>query len=464
MDFSIIMKRSYLGLSFLSLIVGGVCSSCGNKEPLVTNGVALSVDSTVFCGVLNVYVDASSSVKGFVDVPSSDFKNDMPIVMSEIRNKLITDKEKEHYYLVKEWDAKTTPNPMSWDSFKKELTNRNNYNGQTTRIHDIIVKSVDNLQDKDVALIITDGVLSMGSAVANKSPNGNANFLGDLKREVKESMEILHKKDLDFAIMRTTCNYNGYYYCNCKELDKLPNLKDSILQQRPLFYIMMGQSSALSKMIKAIQVEDKGKYELSYFSNKSCDLKYALLESNSSGAGLYEMSFQQLSDTIVNKNSIDVQLELDYISKDSPVILYLCLPSLPSNSLYSICDSLGNCPNDFIMSATKVLKSTCRNDVSSCSDDFWKEFDVFYKIVLKSADEIRNGNMKDGSLFLLHKNPLDTDDYSCNNDIGLEPEDLQGRTFGWRTFMDGVIISSYKDNMYNKRSKIGMISINFKTK
>ena len=453
--------------SFISCVL---FTSCNSPQPLITDGECLTSDSTEFSGTLNVYIDASGSMKGFVDVHPSDYKNNMPVIVSDLRRKLVKDTEKEKYYLVKEWKNNTPPEALSWDSFRNRLIDGKEYSGKTTLLHTLISQSVECLQSDDVTLVVTDGVLSMGHDIASKSPHGNADYLGDLKREVKETMENLYAKDLDVAIMRTTCSYNGYYYCNCKENDKLSQYKDRMMKQRPLFYIMMGKRDALSKVVSAIKVENTDRYELSYFSKKIPDLKYSIIESEASGSGINEISYPLVSDT-VNRSSIQIELELDYLSDDYPVSFYVCLPPIPENSICSMDSLLGNCPNDFVQSANLVTKAECQADVQSCSDEFWQEFDVFYKITLKSGSEIRKTKIKDGTMFLLYENPLSNKIYSIPDDIGKSLAEMENKTFGWETFMNAIYISSYKENMVKDviqknvfKSKLGRININFKTK
>lgn len=442
--------------------------SCG-ETPLVTDGETLSNDNSKFEGVMNVYIDASSSMRGFIDVPSSCFKDEMPIIISDLRKNLVGDNnDKQNYYIVKEWNATVAPISMNWSGFKDCITTASNYTGQNTILQNLISNCGNNLRKDDIAIVVTDGVLSMGKAKLSQSPNGNADFLGDLSREVKEAMDGLYTKKLDIAIMRTTCNYNGYYYCNCKEEDKITEFKDSIMRNRPLYYIMMGNRHALSKAISAIQIENidtaEAKYKLSYFSNSSIEkLKYSIIESNEGGSGIDNISFVQVNDTLEDKSTIQISLELDYFSDESPVKFYLCLPSMSENMVGKIDSVLGNCPNDFIASAVKVKKTDCQKNVGNYSNDFWKQFGLFYKITLKKASEIRSTNMENGKLFLMYEDPLSADSLSINCDIGKHINELENKTFGWGTFVEAIKRSSYNKNMCNKKSKIGTININFKT-
>lgn len=405
-------------------------------------------------GNLKIYMDASVSMRGFVDFiklpdASSDFNRDVPIILSDFRRNLINNSiERENYFLVTEWNDKTIPEPVSWKKFKDKIINKDTYTGQDTQIYTILKKCVEDVSGNDIAIFITDCVLSEGPAKIHSLKSDNTKFFGNLQREIKEAFDQVYDKGLSVAIVRTKGNYNGYYYCSCKEAP-VPEFRDSVMANRPLYYIMLGKGSILSKVVNSFDVKSTD-YEICYFPREQQPLFYSLLESDKC-AGLNGITYGNEGSEYADSTYLEVHVNLDDFIDEEPIRLYLCLPGILENSsLYKLSEDLG-IVNDTYFITEVVSKSQCQENVKMDDNEFWSRYNYFYALNFKKASEIKATEMKpECELSLLLPNMWKNNQYSVGNDsekdYDLPLKKMEGRTFGLMQFLQAIDYSSFGNN------------------
>ena len=440
------------------------CTSC--SDPLWTELSDSEVtQNTDFSGKLSVYMDASISMKGYVTVKNSEFNRDVPIILSDLRNKLAK-KSGEDYYMVVDWNSTTKPHSTTYNQFKQQMIDPTgkDYTGQTTQVYSIIHQISSELKKGDIGVFITDGVLSEGYEKITKAKSDNSQFFGDLQREVKEALDVVYKHGLSMAIIRTTANYDGRYYCACNERS-VPTFKDSIMINRPYFYIMLGEDKELSKVLASFTLKDAEKYKVSYFCRNAKNMVYSLAQTGYN-AGLNSIEYPMLGDSVEDKTKLEIHLDLDGFDDDETPEVCLSIPTIEIGQL-AVLDTLILNDGDNYFTIQKISKRECVEKVESYSkpsEDYWQHVGMCYLLKFKKSNEIRNStnDRAECHLSFLYANPLTDNLYNIDNDMDKSLKELEGRTFGFAKFMESVKWSSFNLNMgdNDNRSKIATIKLN----
>ena len=451
-----------------AILVGEIalssCTSC--SDPLWTELSDSEVtQNTDFSGKLSVYMDASISMKGFVTVKNSEFNRDIPIILSDLRNKLAK-KSGEDYYMVVDWNSTTKPHSTTYDQFKQQMidpTGRD-YTGQTTQVYSIIHQISSELKKGDVGVFITDGVLSEGFEKISNAKSDNTQFFGDLQREVKEALDVVYEHGLSMAIIRTTANYDGRYYCACNERS-VPTFKDSVMTNRPYFYIMLGEDKELSKVLASFTLKDAEKLKVSYFCRNARKMVYSLAQTGYN-AGLNSIEYPMVGDSIEDKTKLEIHLDLDGFDDGETPEVCLNIPTIEIGQL-AVLDTLILNDGDNYFTIKKISKRECVEKVESYSkpsEDYWQHVGMCYLLKFKKSNEIRNStnDRAECQLSFLYANPLTGSLYNIDNDMNKSLKELEGRTFGFAKFMESIKWSSFNLNMgdNDNRSKIATIKLN----
>lgn len=445
------MKKCILKTGIVFFFMLGILASCSYH--LETKGLSDNA-SDVKVTKLKIYMDASVSMRGFVDFAkisnaSSDFNRDVPIILSDLRKKIINNSEDdEEYYLVNEWNNETKPKPENWNTFKNRIISKDTYTGQNTEIYSILKKCINEIHDNDISIFITDCVLSEGAAKIHSSGSDNTKFFGDLQREVKEAFDKAFDSNLSVAIVRHKENYNGYYYTSCKELP-VPQFRDSLMSNRPLYYIILGNSKCLSEVVNSFESK-RTAYEICYFPKEQQQLRYSLLESDKC-AGLSGIFYGNSESEKIDSTYLEVHINLDDFIDGEPIELYLCLSDLSINSTLCKVSSQLGVSNEVFFTAESVLKSECQNSVSVSDNDFWSRYGCFYRLKFKNASVIRATDMNpECELSLLLSKPWKNSDCSVGSDsekdYNLSLKQIEGKTFGFTQFLEAIDYSSFGNN------------------
>lgn len=457
-------KNSFLkkfGLSVLIADLTMMLAACGGGAPLWTKApVGIDTIPAVFSGTLNVYLDGSGSMKGYVDVKEPYLRDKLPIILSDLRNNLKCTSETEAYYVVKDWNESTKPVPIGWDEFKAASREASSFGGKDTQLHAIMGKISESLGKGDVGMLITDGVLSMGSSFFDTHKDeDNSNYLGELTASVKETLDKMQSKGLGIALVRTTANFNGKYYYACNE-KTVAQYADSIMRNRPLYFILIGQEKVLEKVMASINVKesDASLYQTTLFSGTSQPVAYSIAPTEYC-AGLNSINYHY-ADEVEDSTTLDVHIDLNNFDVDNRLQLCLCLPEMPTGQLLKL-DEMAYVDNNKFFTIAPLAKSECRSIVEA-DDEYWQKVGVCYKLVFNTKDEIRNATSDKGecNISIVYDNQVNCDEYSIGNDLEKKLSEMEGRTFGLSNIMEAANISAYKKNMVGNKSKKATIKFN----
>lgn len=429
-------------------------SSCTTKDPEWTKVQTDVKETNEFNGKLRVYMDASKSMLGFVDVYDSDFNEDLPVILSSLRNNLRQKTSEEYYYFVTNWNKDTSPTSVGWDEFKSKLTDQNAYKGTDTQLHEIISKVSEGLNKGDVAIFVTDGVLSMGNAYFKNRPgDDNSKHFGELRAGVKEALDEVFQKGLSLAIVRTTGKFKGKYYTGCDE-KIVRAFEDSTMIDRPYFYVLLGEMNSLERVLSAIDVDEKNreKYQTSLYAKDSSPITYSLAKTDKD-SGLYDIKYHQDHDS-TDYSCMDVYVAIDYIDEEHPLELFLGLPAIETSSMVKLNDSIFSDNNRYFI-IEKASKEECQKKVQA-SNQYWESIATCYLLKFKKGNEIRksSSSKKECNLFVVYEKLLDNKGFSTDNDLEMSLDDIKGKTFGLSKLLDAIELSSFKDNMfYSEKNK-----------
>lgn len=406
-------------------------------------------------------MDASVSMRGFVTVSNSAFNRDVPIILSDLRSNL-NKKTGENYYMVVDWDSSTIPQSIKYDQFVHQIIEPTgmNYKGQTTQVYSIIHQIASELKKGDVGVFITDGVLSEGFEKITRTKSDNSKYFGDLQREVKEALDAVYDSDLSYAIVRATANYDGRFYCACDER-AVPAFRDSIMKKRPYYFIILGQDEVMSTVLDLFTFKNEMEFKSSVFRRRSTEIVYSLAQTYC--AGLNGIEYQQKSNFSQDSSKLCIHLNLNGFDNDNTPEVFLCIPTIESARLERLDSLVMNGSSDFF-TVSQIPKSKCIEEVEKYSKpttDYWNNVGLCYKLKFNNSDTIKSSlNNHECKLSFLLENPLKDDSYNIDYDIDKSLQELEGRTFGFKKFMEAISWSKFKQNMEDGKSVISTININ----
>lgn len=203
-----------------------------------------------------LFIDASASMKGYLDSGAPEF----PGVISAFANYA---SNTDRWFWGKGKIGKTTQSkdtvPYSKTEFDDMLSNRSIPWAQESNLITVIREMQDC--NKNISILVTDGILSGSNEQINKSPNRGYNIQ---QREAmsNELSKTLQSKEQSALIVRYMSKFTGVYSCYNNDTVKMTN------QERPFFVIVIGEW----KYVKYL--EDELKKEKEKEKNKNISTVY----------------------------------------------------------------------------------------------------------------------------------------------------------------------------------------------
>ena len=272
----------FLAVAFFAIGVvgcGGSEKDNGRIEYVAHNSKALEISNP---DGIDIYIDASGSMKGYVDGVVGTFKTNVPDLTVNPTNK-------EAFYMSEDSIKCYTINNRSLvlhntRDFCNNIRNTTLFNGQSTLLHemfDVVVKNQINHPSR-VSVIVSDCILSFSGSEIRNDLEVNKLNIGILESNVTRSMTQLVNKNLSVAIIQYKSDFNGNYYFNYQDRP-LPAARNQILSNRPYYFILIGQREKIDAMFnKNVLPKD---YDGVYmFNNETVEPKFAVIRPQKSGA------------------------------------------------------------------------------------------------------------------------------------------------------------------------------------
>lgn len=358
---------------------------------------------------VNVYIDGSESMRGYVVAESipvgrdNKFQRNVSDICINLnqRSKLksITKIRNGNYVLVD-----------SDDAFYKSLTNGQFFDGSSTEIQDIIPKIIRDVKSNkdEIALFITDGVLSFGSEKSKLDRDYNRKNREQLQTLIANALS--ENPDISITVIKYSADFDGKYYYNCKELVENSG---KVLKKRPFYAVFLGSKEKINLILSSEEILPK------------CEGVFTTLNPiNLKGVLFRKSSKKDELNSILQVNADGSAGSFEKDGKDKVFILALkssSLPqyiSIPKGYFKNLrCDekyvSVEDCSNNqiFVPKKSKVYKS---------------DYDLFYKVTIEK--EILD---KNSSITFYFAPTLDIDSSIIDTDFSLNDLSmLEGKTWG----------------------------------
>ena len=367
-----------IGLALLTLVVTEGCGESetnkGKIEYVAHNSKTMEISTP---DAIDIYIDASGSMKGYVDGVVGTFKTNVPDLTVNPTNK-------EAFFMSEDSIKCYTINNRSLvlhntQDFCNNIRNTTLFNGSSTLLHDmfdvVVKKQLDN--PSRVSVIVSDCILSFSGADIRRNPQVNIQNIGILESNVTRSMTKLVNNNLSVAIIQYKSDFNGNYYYNYQNRP-LPAARNQTLTRRPYYFILIGQREKIDAMFnKNVLPKD---YDGVYmFNNETVTPKFTVIRPQKSGA---------VKKIIDNKPQIMVSQKGPNAPYFYVAVEDFVVPSYMENSLDKIMQR-PQIKGNTISSAEKVDYNMVNRDKFMNSKDVVTAT-YLYKVVLKANEQLRD--------------------------------------------------------------------------
>lgn len=254
--------------------------SCGQRSsapPIPVQNVQTdtSTNKSPNPSVVNVFVENSGSMDGYVQ-GVTEFEQAVYSYISDIKNNSDVCSQMNLYYI----NSNKIKQPDDVADFIDKLEpaefRRRGGNRQTTDLSNIIRDVIQDQQDNEINLLITDCVFSPGRGRAAQAYliNQQIGIKGHIANKLKESPNFA------VVIYQLQSKFEGKYY-NCYDVPT--NIND----QRPFYIILFGERSRLSTLVKNIsskKIKGSGAMNSYCISNMTETPEYSVLVSPKIGS------------------------------------------------------------------------------------------------------------------------------------------------------------------------------------
>lgn len=240
-----------IGLFFIFVSFVCSCGSSGTKEVSGEDEISETEDSLSNCisfpSSAELLLDASVSMKGYVNTSNDPrFNGVISSYLFLVKNTNVT-----------LFDTKKQ-NSISVDAFLKQLNNRKIDWAKESDLFAMIKEMVECVDkgEKDLSILITDGIMSGSNEDVRNSPNGAYNIVSRdiMTNKIKY---LLEGKDIAVIIVKYRSKFNGTYYCYD---NTNVNLND---KERPYYSILCAKVEKIEYLNKEL-IEKKNQNLCSY--------------------------------------------------------------------------------------------------------------------------------------------------------------------------------------------------------
>lgn len=227
-----------VGVMLKNMVNSSTYKNCAPKQ-IMTIANPPTGKATPNIKNVDVYMDFSGSMRGYVDFSTPEGKATMIPIVCKAMTKL------DDLYGI-ESRARCENKSYNQKGCEDALSNRKIFNEHVTLLDKMIEKSCDNLSDSSIAIIVSDMILSYGRSklIQEKDTFYNQHHLQGLGSKIFNQATKLKQKSMHIVILQFLSDYNGKWYCNFTENLQQPiQCRNEILRNRP-FYVMIIGSKA----------------------------------------------------------------------------------------------------------------------------------------------------------------------------------------------------------------------------
>ncbi len=219
-------------------IIALFLTSCGNNEKK-TNDIKKSQDSVKVTSIkptINVYIENSGSMDGYVK-GVTEFEQGVYNYLTDIKISQFTDSLNLFYInsdiIPQGSDISDFIEKLEPTTFKNKGGNRN-----STDISDLLKNVLKETDDKEIAILITDGIFSPGKGKDAEQ------YLVNQQIGIKTNMADYIRKYPNCAVViyQLSSQFDGWYY-------NREDSKTAINEQRPYYIWIIGNSKQINELI-----------------------------------------------------------------------------------------------------------------------------------------------------------------------------------------------------------------------
>lgn len=194
-------------------------------------------------------VDNSGSMKGYVDFSGNkpEFKDAKKSLIAKVGDFMGNCENILNTKAIAQCNGKA----YNARQMSEGLNNYSAFSGPVTEVDSLIKQAIEkNAGDSTVCVIVSDLVLSYGrkKLIAQKDKYYNLHNLTDLATSVKNQFQMLRNDDKGVVIVKYESDFNGRYYSNYTENLDVCAYKDSLMQNRPFYFVVIGKNKALKAL------------------------------------------------------------------------------------------------------------------------------------------------------------------------------------------------------------------------
>lgn len=229
------MKNIFILISFI-LFLSGCGGGSGKRSVAIAPVEGDSVVISKSKPVLNVYIENSGSMDGYVDGGVTEFEDAIHNYLVDIELSKVTDSLNLYYI-----NSKIIPQGSDVSAFIKDLTptsfRKKGGNRGTSDIADVFSKVLSETDTNDISILVTDGIFSPGRGV-DADP-----YIVGQQTEIKKTMGNYLAKNPNTALLiyQLSSQFNGIYY-------NREDYKTKINTQRPYYMWVIGNIKHLNKL------------------------------------------------------------------------------------------------------------------------------------------------------------------------------------------------------------------------
>lgn len=240
-----------VGVVLLIFIIKGIVtpesrygSNFTAEVPVLEKGKSSSMKK------LELYIDFSKSMRGFIDFSQLPNSYDASGTMKSTITKFLDNVEAEYGIVTKSICGNKT---YDKNQFRKALDNKTIFNSDVTLLQQFIEDKVEYVNDSSVIAIVSDMVLSYGKDKllrVEKDTFYNHNQLDALVSTIHSAMKKVKTKGCDVILLQYLSDFNGKYYCNYTENIKGGNAyKNMLMKDRPYYMLLIGMKEDLKNLL-----------------------------------------------------------------------------------------------------------------------------------------------------------------------------------------------------------------------
>ncbi|MDR1707399.1 MAG: hypothetical protein LBR46_05280 [Prevotella sp.] len=415
-----------------ALLITLMVVSCTGNPTLEIRPSKLDATATGKIDSVNVFIDCSGSMKGYVAFDDKDVEGARQEYKTVVP-KLITNIEqwvgKDNLTIWKVKDNKYTKE-NSPHEFYSNLTNGTIFGGQTTELNEIVSHIISGSKNK-LSILITDGVISFGPAVLReKGRMYNVSNKHILQSHLHRALAA--DTTVSVAIVKYVSDVNGNFYYTCKEEVEYSKKQ---LKSRPFYVFIFGKKEAVATLLTTENLlpRSEGVFTLT----SPPQLEVALFKKK------LEKGKDKLNSLlkVTNRKGI-ITATTTYDKRKDKVFIAGIKKRTVSNAIYknekTFFDQLKcNDPNVEIEKLNSI-DGEDGIDLVTLNPHSVQDYDHFYKITLDK--ELFSGNLQDKQLVFYLEPSLDvaTSNIDIDYDLATNIDTLAGKTWGFNLITNAI--------------------------